>query len=283
MMDDLDQMDPALEDQLAAVPNGALLGKKRLERLNKRVGDKFTVTSFNLKGLVLEFQIVGMLPEGRYDMSAIMNREFLNQSLLKYEKEHPSPDPPSRRSLSLVWLRVPDDTIFRKVADQVVNSPEYTSPTVKCETAASGIATWLAPYKDMLWGLKWLLMPALLIAMALIMANAISISVRERRTEIAVLKVLGFGPGRILAIVLGEGVLLGGGAGLLSAGLTYLIVHVMMGGIKFPIAFIPMFDVYPDSLWWGPLVGALTALIGCLVPAWSACRVKVSDVFAKVA
>ena len=44
-----------------------------------------------------------------------------------------------------------------------------------------------------------LLVPAIVITMAMILANAISISVRERLTEMAVLKVLGFGPGRILA------------------------------------------------------------------------------------
>ena len=45
--------------------------------------------------------------------------------------------------------------------------------------------------------------------MALVIANAISISVRERRTEMAVLKVLGFRPGQILVLVLGEALLIG--------------------------------------------------------------------------
>src|SRR5262249_41120441 len=159
----------------------------------------------------------------------------------------------------------------------------YSAPAVKIETASSGIASFIEPYRDLLWGLKWLLVPALLITMALVIANAISISVRERRTEMAVLKVLGFGPGRILALVLGEALLIGGGSGLLSAGLSYLLVHVLMGGIKFPIAFIPMFDIYPDALWWGLVFGAATALAGSIFPAWSARTVRVSEVFAKVA
>ena len=44
--------------------------------------------------------------------------------------------------------------------------------------------------------------------MSLVIANAISISVRERRTEMAVLKVLGFAL-QILRLVLGEALLLG--------------------------------------------------------------------------
>ena len=62
--------------------------------------------------------------------------------------------------------------------------------------------------------------------MSLVIANAISISVRERRTEMAVLKVLGFGPRRILMLVLGEALLIGAGSGFLSVAATFLIVNV---------------------------------------------------------
>jgi len=57
----------------------------------------------------------------------------------------------------------------------------------------------------------------------------------------------------------------------------------VMGGIKFPIAFFPIFDIYPDALWWGLVFGVGTALAGSILPAWSACNVKVAEVFAKVA
>ena len=55
------------------------------------------------------------------------------------------------------------------------------------------------------------------------------------------------------------------------------------GGFKFPIAFFPSFMVPLAALWWGPAFGALTALVGSLVPAWSARTVRVSEVFSKIA
>ena len=119
--------------------------------------------------------------------------------------------------------------------------------------------------------------------MSLVMAMAISINVRERRTEMAVLKVLGFTPSRIMAIVLGEALLIGATAGLLCAALSYGLVHGLLGGIAFPIAFFAVFDIFPDAFWWGPALGGLSALAGSVFPAWSACRVNVSDVFARVA
>ena len=80
-------------------------------------------------------------------------------------------------------------------------------PAVKCETLSSGVASFIEPYKDLLFGVRWLLSPAILAALSLVIANAISISVRERRTEMAVLKVLGFTPLQLLLLVLSEAAL----------------------------------------------------------------------------
>ena len=74
----------------------------------------------------------------------------------------------------------------------------------------------LESLKDIFWGMRWLLAPAVLVTLSLVIANAISISVRERRMEIAVLKVLGFRPGHVLMLILGEAVLIGALSGLLQ-------------------------------------------------------------------
>jgi len=116
-----------------------------------------------------------------------------------------------------------------------------------------------------------------------VIANAISISVRERRTEMAVMKVLGFRPGQILLLVLGEVLLLGALTGFLCTGLSYVVFNFVMGGIKFPVAFFPAFKIPIEALWWGPAIGGGTALIGSIVPALGARAIKVSEVFAKVA
>jgi putative ABC transport system permease protein len=56
-----------------------------------------------------------------------------------------------------------------------------------------------------------------------------------------------------------------------------------MGGIPFLIGFFARFMIPHGALWWGPAVGALAALLGSVLPAWSACSVKVAEVFSKVA
>jgi putative ABC transport system permease protein len=284
MMDQLENLDPAVVEKLAAKKDGCIIGEDRLKKMNKRVGERFKVTSFNYKGIDLDFEIVATFPRHpSYNQSAVMHRDYLYDALDKYERDNRRRHPMAEKPLNLVWLRVPDSATFSKLGNQVMSSPRYTSPYVKVETNASGIAAFLEPYRDILWGVKWLLVPALLVIMALVMAMAISISVRERRTEMAVLKVLGFTPGRVQAVILGEALLIGVGSGLLSAALSYGIVHGLLGGIPFQIAFFPVFDIFPDALWWGALFGAVTTLAGSFLPAWSARTVKVSEVFAKVA
>ncbi|MER3439877.1 MAG: ABC transporter permease [Gemmataceae bacterium] len=283
MMDDLDTLDPELIRKMEQNKRGVIVGQERLKALNKQVGERFTVSSLNYKGIDLEFEIVGVFPQGRYDQSAVMNRDYLNDALDDYYRKRGVRHPMHDRTLNLVWLKVPDSRAFARVAEQIMTSGLYTQPAVKCETAASGISTWLDAYRDLIWGMRWLLSPAVLVTMALVVANTISISVRERLTELAVMKVLGYRPWHLLVLVLGEALLVGGLSGAASAGLTFWVINHVFGGLKFPIAFFPEFLVPRASLWWGPVLGAATAVAGSILPAWTARAVRVSEVFAKVA
>jgi putative ABC transport system permease protein len=291
MMDSLDDLPPAeaaewakTVERLEQNRQGIIIGKDRLALLNKRVGDRIKLYGINYRGLDFEVEIVGLFPPGRYDMNAAMNREYLLNALDMWPRTHNGQrHPMNDRALNLVWLRVPDSEAFSRVANQIETAPYYSNPSVKCETASSGIANFLDAYRDLLWGMRWLLAPAALVSLSLVMANAIGISVRQRRMELAVMKVLGFRPLQILLLVIGESLLLGVTAGFLSSGLTWLLVNRVYGGIPFPIAFFSKILIADDALWWGPAVGAVAAVAGSLSPAWSACRVKVSEVFAKVA
>jgi putative ABC transport system permease protein len=284
MMDDTEGFDPALIQKLVANKRAAVIGRERLEAMQKRVGDRITVTSMNYQDINLEFEIVGMCPEGRYNQSAFMNRDYLNDALDAYPKSHGGEKHPlAGKCLNLVWLRVRNQEDFRRLSEQIMTSAEFSNPAVKCETFSSGMTAFLDAYRDLLWGMKWLLVPATLLTMTLVVTNAISISIRERRTELAVLKVLGFRPGQLMVMVLGEALLIGGGSGLISAGGTYLFFNKLLGGVKFPIAFFPTFYVPADAWWWGLAMGATTALLGSLMPALSARTVKVSEVFSKIA
>lgn len=291
MMDELDSLkgeDKARLDAMvkAMVDNqqGIIIGETKLKQLNKRVGERITLYCFNYKDIELECEILGTFPGDRYDQFSVINNKYFNRALFDaYPLTHAGQrHPQADRSVNLVWLRMPNTSEFNQVASQITNAPAFANPAVKVETAASGIASFLEAYRDIFWAARWLLGPAIIVTLAIVISNSISISVRERRLEFAIMKVLGFRPWQILVMVLGEALAIGCLSGLISAGGAYFLVNHVFGGIPFPIAFIPSFFISKWAPLWGFAMGTGAALAGSLIPAINACRVRVAEVFGRV-
>jgi putative ABC transport system permease protein len=139
MMDGLENLDPKLVEQLVSKPVGVLVGRARLAALGKGVGDRIKVTSLNYQEIDLEFEIVGELPAGRYEQSAIMNVAYLKLALDTYEQRKGKAHPMADKSLNLVWLRVRDQAAFERVKAAIENAPQFKAPPLKCERAAEGV------------------------------------------------------------------------------------------------------------------------------------------------
>ena len=106
---------------------------------------------------------------------------------------------------------------------------------------------------------------------------------RERRLELAVLKVLGFRPDQILMLVLGEALLLGGRSRAGQRRVDLCGSQLGDGRDFVPHRVLRPLSSFRRGRWWGPAIGARAALVGSFLPAWSARSVKVADVFSKVA
>jgi putative ABC transport system permease protein len=283
MMDDMQDLDPKLIEAIKKSPQACLMGTDKLKALNKRVGERVTMTCMNFKGLEdLEFDIVGVFPDGRYNASAIMRLDYFNNAFDKYTRQQKKAHELAHKRLSLIWIRVGDRAMFDKIGTIVEDAPQFNDYPVKIETASSLVGSFLEAYRTIFWAMKFILVPSILIVMALVMANAISITVRERRSEMAVMKVLGYRPNQVMTLILGEAVLIGALAGLAAAGGTFLFFNLKWGGIPFRIGFFPVFRIPEASLMWGLAIGAMTTFIGSALPAWTARSVNVSEVFSKV-
>jgi len=120
----------------------------------------------------------------------------------------------------------------------------------------------------------------------IILSNSISISVRERRVEMAVLKVLGFQPLHITLMIIAEAMLVGALAGLVGTAIVSLLSQLTVSG-TLPLynwnKFLLQFPVPWSAALWGLLIGAGVGLTGSVLPASSARSVKVSDVFSRIA
>ena len=68
-----------------------------------------------------------------------------------------------------------------------------------------------------------------------------------------------------------------------ALGLAMAVACFSLTGLPLTIGFFGKFKVADAALWWGPTVGALAAAAGSFLPAWSARRVKVTEVFSRIA
>ena len=67
---------------------------------------------------------------------------------------------------------------------------------------------------------------AVIFTILLVTANTMSMAVRERRTEIAVLKTLGFPSGQVMGLILAEALAIGALGGALGLGLSAVIISL---------------------------------------------------------
>ena len=116
---------------------------------------------------------------------------------------------------------------------------------------------------------------AVMFTLLFLTGNTMMQSVRERIPELAVLKTYGFSDGAVISLVLGEALLLCGGAAAIGLGIARLASPSIFraigaGGLTLP---------------WGVIgtglgVAAVVALISALPPAWRTQRMSVVDALA---
>jgi len=118
----------------------------------------------------------------------------------------------------------------------------------------------------------------------LVTANTMSMAVRERRNEIAVLKTLGFSSGLVMVLILAEAVALaviGGAIGvLLSRGAVGALPGMPFIGDA--VRGFPDFGLQPKIVALGLSGALLLGLLAGLVPALLAYRARITDMLRQV-
>jgi putative ABC transport system permease protein len=121
---------------------------------------------------------------------------------------------------------------------------------------------------------------AVVITTLFVAGNTMAMSVRERTTEIAVMRTLGFPSATIFALVAGEGLLMsvaGGMIGLMAARILINPNFLQAGG------FIPEIGVNNANLVAGLGLSVLIGVLAGLIPATLASRLKIVDALRRVA
>ena len=245
---------------------GVMVGVDLAERFGWKVGDRIPIvgTIWQPKqGQVWEFNIAGL-----YDGDAGVDK---TQFFFRYDYL----DENRRGGEGLVgWyiVKIGDpgaaQQMGAKFDDMFANSSAETKTTTE-----KGFVEGFAKQVGDIGAIMISITIAVLFTMILVAANTMAQSVRERTSEVGVLKTLGFSNTSILVLVLSESLLIaviGGGLGLLTA--WAIVQQGDPTGGMLPIFVLPTRDVVLGSA----LVVGLGLLAGAL-PAMNAMNLKITD------
>jgi putative ABC transport system permease protein len=249
---------------------GGVVGVDLAKRCNWKIGDRIPIvgTIWQPKqGQVWEFNIVGL-----YDGEQGVDK---TQFLFRYDYL----DENRRRGEGLVgWyiVKIADASQAQQMGakfDQMfANSSAETKTTTE-----KGFVEGFAKQVGDIGAIMISILVAVLFTMMLVAANTMAQSVRERTSEVGVLKTLGFSNASILMLVLGEAVLIaviGGGLGLLAAWL--FVQRGDPSGGMLPVFMLPSRDVALGAV----LIVVLGIAAGVL-PAVNAMQLKITDALRK--
>jgi putative ABC transport system permease protein len=158
--------------------------------------------------------------------------------------------------------------VSKKIDALFENSPAETK-TVTEKALAQGFADQVGNIGAII---QWIL-AAVFFTLLLVTGNTIAQSVRERTSELAVLKTVGFSDGRTLGLVLAESCLLaivGGGLGL-ALGVMAIGAGDPTGG------FLPIFYFPTRDMILGVFLVLLLGLVAGILPAVQAMRLSIVD------
>ena len=237
------------------------VGKSIADRVGLKIGQRITFKG-DIYPVDLELTVRAIF-EGPDDEQAFFHFKYLEESV--------GPEHGSQVGVFAVKLRSVSDAspVAQAIDEMFRNSPEPT----KTETEAAFQLSFISQ----LGNIKLFLLSiacAIMFSMLMVTANTVAMSVRERTREIGVLKTLGFQPGSVLGIVLGEALLIslaGGAAGVL---LTIFVTKAMS---EVNVGFFTGFQLPA----WGVLVCFATAILlsvgSSVIPATIAARANIVD------
>ncbi|CAG2144136.1 Macrolide export ATP-binding/permease protein MacB [Cupriavidus campinensis] len=247
---------------------GALVGRQLADQYGFKIGDVIP-----LKGTIYpgtwDFVVRGIM-EGR-DESTITRQmlfhyEYLNESIRK--KAVGKPD---QVGVFILGIDNPDNAaaVSRRVDDVFRNSLAETMT----ETEQAFQLGFVAMSNQIIAAIRVVSYVVIVIVMA-VMANAMAMSARERTTEYATLKALGFGPGFLSMLVFGESMLIcivGGAIGMLLTPPAASFFKQAVGGV------FPVFTVSQETAVMQAACALVVGAAAAIVPAVQAARVRIVE------
>lgn len=253
---------------------GCVVGRDLARKFGWKIGDRFFLRSF-VSGLRKK--------SGPFEF---VIRGFMDTDLAKY----PGTDPnmmffhlrylmeslPGMNDASVFTVEIEDPSRAGEIAAAIDAQFENSSAETFTESERAFLAGFISMVGDLSVVINGIGL-AVCFTILLVTANTMSMAVRERRREIAVLKTVGFGSGQVMFLILAEALCLGltGGAlGVLGTLGTITAINNASGHTLLGISHLVF---QPFVAFAGVAVALGLGLAAGFFPAWGAYRARVTE------
>ncbi len=254
------KVDPLELDAFIKERTACIVGIKTMERFGWKIGDRIT-----LRGTIWdcnpELVIRGVYREGIDETNLFFHHDYFNELM---------------NDLGVTgtfWLRVRDEAAVQPVIDAIDASFRNSDAETKTETERAfqlGFVSMFGNIKMLIGSIS----TVIVFTMVLVTASTMSMAIRERMRELAVLKAIGFNGRQVFSLILAESFGLAMAGGLLGCvGAWALFSNIDV--YKATQGFFIKFDVTPHILASGLLLAGLLGAISCIAPAWASIRMSV--------
>ena len=261
-----DQWNTFLKDR-----QGAIVGARTAERFHWKIGDRIPIKATIAGNGSWEFNIDGIY-HGKNPKD--------DETQFWFQWDYYEEMVPDRFKGNVGWyvLRVqnPDDSprIAKAIDNEFANSPYET----KTETESAFAAGWVKQFGN----IQFLILTigaVVFFTLLLVTGNTMAISVRERTSELAVLKAIGYSDRKVLFFVLAESLVIALVGGLFGL----VLAEVLVPGVDKALSgMLPNLVLAPSILAQGLLTAILVGVISGLLPGIGAMRMRVVNALRRV-
>jgi putative ABC transport system permease protein len=262
------QLTPTEKEAWLKTRTGAIAGRVLAERFGWKVGDKIPIqATYNTPksgGDTWTFDLVGIYTgatEGTEEASMYFRHDYLDENRLRGE---------GLTGWYTIKLKDPKfaEAAVKAVDDRFANSP-YETRTETEKAFMQGFAEQMGN----IGAIVIAILGAVFFTILLVAGNTMAQAVRERTSELGVLKAIGFTDAQMLMLVLAESLLISIVGGAIGLGIGWLMVKA---GDPTNGA-LPVFN-YPDAqLIRGIIFVFVLGLITGVLPALQAMRLNAVD------
>ena len=259
-------------DQLLAFKRdrqGAMVGRKLADQFGWKIGDTVPIRGTIYPG-TWQFTVRGIF-DGKDD-TTIVRQFYFHYDFINEELKRKAP----RRAdqVGIYIVDVMDASRTADIAKAVDAEFKNSLAETLTETEKAFQLGFVAQSESIVVAIRVVSFVVIIIIMAVV-ANTMAMTARERLSEYATLKALGFSPGFVAALIFGEAMVLC----LMGAGIGILLTFpVAIGFANSPAgAVFPAFTVSTTTVALQLSCAIIVAIVASLVPSIRSANIKIVD------